>query len=132
MKTSAETRVLPVKLCRERLSTTASAQFLYDPRDPYAVVFVITSTGSPPVSWTFARELLSAGLHGGFGSGNVVIAPAPEGPALLIALESGTDFAVLRIDAAPVREFLDRTYRLVPAGDEEVDVDALLDRLLAS
>jgi hypothetical protein len=110
-----------------------NAQFGYDVRDPYAVSLIMITPGSRPVTWTFARELLEGGLQGGFGSGAVIVAPSPDGQKVLIGLGEASDLAVIHLEPAPIRRFLDKTYRAVRPGREceYVNVDEVVAQLLA-
>lgn len=111
-----------------------SAQFAYDVHDPYAVSLTMITPGSRPVTWTFARELLDGGLGRGFGSGAVIVAPSPDDRELLIGLHVASDCAVIHLDPAPIRRFLDNTYRAVRPGreHEHVNVDEAVAQLLAT
>lgn len=114
-------------------STPVAAEFRYLPEDPFAVR--IHFPGSATLSgeetvWTFARDLLGAGLGTPSGLGDIRIWPlTPERTGL--ALVSPEGVAVLEADTADLLRFLDRTYAAVPAGSERRHVDAALDSLLA-
>jgi hypothetical protein len=126
------TRELPAVVACGAMTASASASFTYRIDDPYAVTMTVTSRGAVPIKWIFGRHLLAAGIDGGFGSGDVVIAPAPQGPDLLIGLH-GSHFAVVRVRYNEMVRFLHSTYELIPLGREQphVDWDGLLDQLLA-
>jgi hypothetical protein len=128
----ATTREMPAVVVCGSVTASASVSFAYCVEDPYAVTMTVTSRGAVPIKWIFGRHLLAAGADGGFGSGDVVIAPAPDGPDLLIGLH-GSHFAVLRVIYNEIVQFLDRTYELIPLGREHpyFDMDGLLDHLLA-
>jgi hypothetical protein len=84
----------------------------------------------------FARDLLMLGTTESSGTGDVVVAPAPEPFArkTLIALGASSDAAVLILRTREVRKFLWHSYELVPSGREEhhLDVDELVTQLLAA
>jgi hypothetical protein len=127
----ATTPDLPASVLCGAATGSAAVSFSYSVENPYAVTMTVTSRGAAPVEWVFGRHLLAAGIHGGFGSGDVIVAPAPEGPNLLIGLYGGY-FAVVGVRCDDVVTFLDRTYKLIPLGHENpyVDVDGFLDQVL--
>lgn len=123
------------------------ADLYYSCEDPYAVTMSLDAGMGDPIDWTFARDLLTGALHGPEGLGDVRAWPCaalPEAEAdadadadagekfLSIALASPDGYAVFETDAAGIEAFLDRTYALVPAGQEsaQVDLDAELAELL--
>ena len=113
-----------------------SGELRYDPSDPFAVSLAIGVECGEPVLWTFARDLLSAGVQAPSGEGDITIEPAGE--------EIGTEERALRVTLATdclatmlvsmdrVVEFLVETYALVPTGTEldRVDLDAEIAALL--
>jgi hypothetical protein len=114
-----------------------AAGLYYTAADPFAVS--LTAPLGPAcagchVTWVFARELLEEGTHVPTGEGDVQIWPAGIG-GTVVELH-GNDKALLsmRFDTVDLRRFLDRTYDLVPFGDETdgLDLDAELARLLDS
>ncbi|MGW1616912.1 SsgA family sporulation/cell division regulator [Streptomyces sp. NPDC002285] len=106
----------------------------YKDTDPYAVQFSFDVAPDEMVRWTFARELLAQGITAPAGIGDVKITPV--GPLqdryLSIELESPDGYARLEGPAAPVKEWLAKTYVAVAAGQESkaVDIDSFLDELL--
>ncbi|GIF49146.1 sporulation and cell division protein SsgA [Asanoa ferruginea] len=106
----------------------------YDPHDPYAVHvrFFLDRRRQEAISWSFARELLAAGLHEPSGLGDVRIWPwrTTQGDAVALALSSPDGQALLEAPRATVAAFLDDTYTLVPRGREsdrlDLDADAWL------
>ncbi|MGW4892493.1 SsgA family sporulation/cell division regulator [Kitasatospora sp. NPDC004240] len=117
------------------LSVLVRARLRYDPAEPYAVFLDCHIDRGWPITWTFARELLAAGVDGWAGTGSVCVHPAVEaGSADLVIALSGEGTTVhLRGPAARVRDFLARTEDVVPSGREHeyLDLDELLGRLLA-
>jgi hypothetical protein len=130
-------RNLETPLLRAWLLSTSRTQvavsFSYNVSDPYAVRLTIASVGAP-VIWTIARELIAVGLQASFGPGEVVVAPALDGPDVLIGLVGVGGSAVLSVPHEPLRKFLDDTYREVPVGNEpeHLDIDGLVAHLLAA
>src|SRR5580658_8361721 len=118
----------------------------YNRLDPYAVRIAFHVGTDEPVEWTLARDLLAAALHAREGNGDVQAWPsaassdpaAGVGPAagsgiLNIAMTSPFGHAQFEAPAAAVDSFLDRTYGLVPLGQESqfLDFDAELTELLS-
>lgn len=111
----------------------------YDVHDPYAVQ-VGFHTGSPDpgdndvVEWTFARQLLTDGVTGPAGEGDVQVWPSSNGdaPVVCLSLSSPSGRALFEVPLSDLVEFLGRTYAAVPTGDESayVDVDAEMALLL--
>ncbi|MEX5707811.1 SsgA family sporulation/cell division regulator [Parafrankia sp. FMc6] len=106
--------------------------------DPLAVALVLVSRPDHPAlpqgHWVAPRDALRAGLDGPapVGDGDVRITPEPTRDGIRLELADGERRSVVVLDAAPVRRFLERTERVVPAGEEhpEVALDAVLDDLL--
>jgi hypothetical protein len=126
-----------------------TASMSYDSADPYAVRMAFDVGTDQPVEWTLARDLLAAALHAREGIGDVQAWPSAascdpaagiveEGAAaghsiLNIAMSSPFGQAQFEASARTVGEFLQRTYQLVPAGQESgyLDFDAELTELLS-
>jgi Streptomyces sporulation and cell division protein, SsgA len=110
------------------------ASLYYSAEDPYAIRMAFHVGSEEPVEWIFARDLLAVGLEGPAGEGDVQVWPADEqGHELLnIALSSPFGEAHFEAPTRDVSDFLRRTYRIVPAGEESgfVDVEAELTDLL--
>jgi hypothetical protein len=126
------------------------ASVSYDCQDPYAVRMAFHVGTDEPVEWALARDLLADALHASQGIGDVRAWPSavPAGPAaagaapvgaaagrqiLNIAMTSPFGHAQFQASAADVAQFLERTYQLVPAGEESgfLDFDAELADLLS-
>jgi hypothetical protein len=114
------------------------ASFHYTSEDPYAIRIAFHVGLDEPVEWIFARELLSNGLKGRDGLGDVHVWPAPAqgGGAAeqVLHIELSSPFGEAHFEA-PIRDvsdFLRRTYKIVPAGEEAgfVNVEAELTNLL--
>jgi hypothetical protein len=114
--------------------TTVDAALGYDPADPFAVtVTFVTVEGD--VVWAFARDLLTRGLSGPAGEGDVHIWPCldAEGCAtVIIELCSPDGELVAQARTLDIYPFLSRTLAAVPAGTEvdRIDLDQLIDQLL--
>jgi hypothetical protein len=113
------------------------ASISYATEDPYAIRVAFHVGLDEPVEWIFARELLAGGLKGRDGLGDVRVWPAPaqaDAAEQVLHIELSSPFGEARFEA-PIRDvadFLRRTYRMVPAGEEGgfIDVEAELTNLL--
>jgi hypothetical protein len=95
------------------------------------------------VEWTLARDLLAAALHSREGIGDVqawlsAASDDSDGDAsgaviMNISMTSPFGHAQFEAPAADIAGFLQRTYRIVPVGEESdfVDFDAELTALLS-
>jgi Streptomyces sporulation and cell division protein, SsgA len=114
------------------------ASLYYSKEDPYAIRIAFHVGLDEPVEWIFARELLSKGIEGREGLGDVVVWPAASvadgmsGDVLNIELSSPFGQAHFEAPIKEISDFLTRTYALVPAGEETdfVDVESELAELL--
>jgi len=113
------------------------AELRYDPADPFAVSLAIGTECGDPVVWTFARDLLSAGIGSPQGEGDITIEPDYandlDSDERLLRITLATDcLATMITPAAPVVEFLVETFTVVPTGSEldRVDFDAEIAALL--
>ena len=114
------------------------ASLYYSREDPYAIRIAFHVGLDEPVEWIFARDLLSMGIEGSEGQGDVHVWPSEgsEGgaPGSVLNIELSSPFGQAHFEA-PVKDisdFLRRTYEIVPAGDEgdHVDVEGELTDLL--
>lgn len=113
-------------------SHAASVTLSYRRDDPYAVTATITlAMKCETAEWTFARDLLRAGLHALAGLHEIMVSP-DDGGRLYIDISSDQGRARLQLDAVEVAGFLDRTDRIVQPGDESrhLDVDAAVRQTL--
>jgi hypothetical protein len=106
----------------------------YDGADPLAVRIVFppeVSLDNGEVIWAFARELLESGMRAPSGQGDVRVWPCGRAH-LMLELRSPEGVAVVQLDTAPMRRFLNSCYGMVPEGEERQDiaVDRGLDKLL--
>lgn len=113
------------------------ARMRYDVSDPYAVNVAFhtgPAEGGDVVEWTFARQLLTDGVSGPVGEGDVQVWPSSSGgsPVVCLALSSPSGKALFEIPLPQLVDFLGATYAAVPTGGESayVDVDAELALLL--
>ncbi|MGW0902896.1 SsgA family sporulation/cell division regulator [Streptomyces sp. NPDC002853] len=113
----------------------------YRATDPYAVEAVF-EPGDANVNWTFARDLLSQGLHTATGDGDVTVWPstAPsacpqsatgegdesDGARTYVELKPPSGTALLSLPRARVEEFLNQTFSLVPPGTEHAHTGSSL------
>lgn len=126
-----------------RLVTTSqtivslTGRLLYSRQDPYAVRLAFRVGLEEPVEWIFARDLLSRGIQGRQGIGDVQVRPSPgpagePGSVLDIELISPYGRARFETPAREVTDFMRRAYQVVPDGQESdyIDIDAELNHLL--
>ena len=114
------------------------ASLFYTREDPYAIRVAFHVGLVEPVEWIFARELLSKGMEGRQGQGDVQVWPANESadgaPTKVLNIELASPFGQAHFEApiAEVADFLERTYRVVPEGRESdhVDIETELTDLL--
>src|ERR1700758_2847044 len=130
------------------------ASMYYSGSDPYAVRMAFHVGTDEPVEWIFARDLLAAGIESRQGDGDVQVWPSPvsaaetgdldligaaepgetQGKVLNIELSSPFGQAHFEAPAEAMSAFLQRTYQIVPAGQESryVDIETELNDLLGN
>jgi hypothetical protein len=113
------------------------AELRYVPSDRFAVALAIGVEFGDPVVWTFARELLAAGVSAPAGEGDITVEPdltsSFDDDERLLRITLATDcLATMVTSASRVLEFLVETYAIVPTGSEldRVDLDAEIAALL--
>jgi hypothetical protein len=110
------------------------ASLFYSGEDPYAVRMAFHVGTDEPVEWIFARDLLSEGMTGPSGEGDVRVWPsAAEGePTLNLLLSSPFGQAHFEAPMQDLADFLRRAYDAIPAGHEAeyFDIEGELDGLL--
>ena len=128
------------------------ASMYYSGSDPYAVRMAFHVGTDEPVEWIFARDLLAAGIESRQGDGDVQVWPSPvsvaetgdldligtaetqgtQGKVLNIELSSPFGQAHFEAPAEAMSAFLQRTYQIVPAGQESryIDIETELNDLL--
>lgn len=90
---------------------------------PLSVTLTMPAEGTGPVVWTFARDLLTDGLVDLAGCGDVRVFPAGSSRWIILHLSSDDGTVHLEMSRAQVLAFLHDSHRLVPRGEETVDVD---------
>jgi len=114
--------------------TPARCRLRYEPSDPYAVHLTLVGENGDRMDWTFARSLLSEGITGHAGVGDVRIWRVRGSRRAIIALvlRHGTTSVHVYAARRPIKEFVEAVLTAVPAGDEagHADIDAELDALL--
>jgi hypothetical protein len=117
-------------------ATPVPTELGYDAADPFAVT-VCFRTGLGAVVWTFARDLLIAGMEEPMGDGDVHVWPCldDDGRAVVVVeLCAPSGAAMVGFRPESLAGFVDRTLATVPAGTESsrLDLDAVLADLLAA
>ena len=108
----------------------------YDAADPWAVrvAFQTGPEAGAVVEWIFARSLLTDGVAGAVGEGDVRVWPAGKGRDRVVhlAMASPSGSALFEIDRDELVQFLQQTYLAVPTGCEGdvIDLDGELALLL--
>ncbi|MEU5086319.1 SsgA family sporulation/cell division regulator [Streptomyces sp. NPDC021356] len=97
----------------------------YDRSDPFAVRMTFPAPATlegVEVCWTFARDLLTAGLREPEGHGDVRVRPyGYDRTVLEFHAPEGT--AVVHVRSGEIRRFLQATRDLVPVGSEHRQLD---------
>nr|BFD88026.1 SsgA family sporulation/cell division regulator [Streptomyces sp. Xyl84] len=110
------------------------AEFRYDPLSPLVVTVTFLIEGGPRATWRIGRDLLYQGLHSMSGVGDIQVWPShlEERATAWLQLMSKDVGALFELPVPPLAEWLDDTYRLVPAGTEtsRLDLDTFLADLL--
>ncbi|MFF7953344.1 SsgA family sporulation/cell division regulator [Streptomyces griseorubiginosus] len=104
---------------------TIRAAFGFDPAAPLVVSLVLVVEGGPRVRWRIGRDLMQQGLRSASGLGDVQMWPArpDEGGTAWLQLASRDMAALFELPVPPLEEWLEHTYKLVPAGRELAEVD---------
>jgi hypothetical protein len=101
------------------------ATLRYDRRDPFAVRMTFPAPATlegVDVCWTFARELLAAGLEEEAGQGDVRVRPyGYDRTVLEFHAPEGT--AIVHVRSGEIRRFLQAAGELVPVGLEHLQLD---------
>jgi hypothetical protein len=110
------------------------ASLTYDAHDPWAVT--ITFRGPhDEVSWVVGRDLLLQGVTDPAGEGDVLLWPSIDEDgraAVVIEFCSPDGRLVTQLRTHDLYRFLTRTLAIVPLGTEEIDLDGLVEAILAS
>ncbi|MFD7643681.1 SsgA family sporulation/cell division regulator [Kitasatospora sp. NPDC059795] len=116
-----ETLVLRIALEEEQVGEVRT-RFRYDAAAPYEVRLTFHAGRPDEADWVFSRELLRDGLDSLSGQGDVKLWPTHcpcHGLTLHVALESPYGSALLEASRPQVKAWLERTYRIVPDGQED-------------
>jgi hypothetical protein len=107
---------VPMRIVLEGQAVPLPCTLSYEVVDPFAVTATFSS-GDGEVSWTFARDLLAAGLRTASGDGDVMVRPLIGGQ-IEIVLSSPSGAAVVHADLDAVAAFVQASYDLLPEGYE--------------
>ena len=115
---------------------TTVLRLQWHPEDPLAVTLTLAAEPDHPSlprgAWVILRDFLRYGLEEPTGDGMVRIRPDEQLDRVWFELEQIGRAACVSMPRPVLRDFLDRTDGLVPAGEERSAeaIDALLARLL--
>lgn len=100
------------------------ARFHFDPAAPAVITVEFMAERGPSLVWVIGRELLYLGITAMSGSGDVRMWPTLPGerPTSWLLLEPDDAEALFEVPTVPLAEWLDATYRVVPA---EAELDGL-------
>jgi sporulation and cell division protein SsgA len=105
------------------------ARFIYSREDPYAIRVAFRVEQDKLVEWVFARDLLSMGMRGREGLGDVTVWPSSgagvSGFGRVVNIEISSPFgrAHFEVSVKEIAEFLRYTCQIVPAGEESELMD---------
>lgn len=100
-------------------------RFTYRSNDPFAIEAVFYPNEPDETVWILARDLLSEGIRGHAGQGDVIVwssrppATATAQQRTYIRLQSPDGTALLSLHATHLADYLEQTYRLVAQGSEQ-------------
>ena len=103
--------------------------------DPLAVHLLLTAQPDHPAlprgRWTILRDFLRYGLSHPTGDGDVRVRPGPGGITVIVDLWRDGRCTTVRAAASTLRDMLDATEAVVPAGEEQsgAALDELIERL---
>ena len=110
------------------------ASLCYNAADPYAIRMAFHVGTEDPVEWIFSRDLLSAGLAGPTGEGDVQVWPGEDHGLGVLNISLSSPFGQAHFEAPmiSIADFLNRTFGLIAAGCESdfINIDSELDDLL--
>ncbi|WP_459973311.1 SsgA family sporulation/cell division regulator [Nocardioides pyridinolyticus] len=113
-----------------------SAEFGYDPTDPWAVWITFrgaSGRSSEPVRWAVGRDLLMSGMTDPAGEGDIQLFPSVDEngrAAVVMELCSPDGRLVTQMRTSELYGFLVKTLAAVPLGTETVDLDLLVEALV--
>lgn len=88
-------------------------------KDPFAMHITFHDSEKGPIVWQFARDLLHSAFANEY-SGMCDVKIAYQDDTIIIALSSDFEPGVtMKTPAAPIRDFLHRTYHIIPIGQED-------------
>ncbi|WP_425825624.1 SsgA family sporulation/cell division regulator [Streptomyces fractus] len=93
----------------------------YSADDPLVVTVSVSRTGRPAERWLISRDLLSDGLSGSAGIGDVSVRPVVEPdspPGVLLRARDAWRAIRIRISHQALLHYLARSHALVPFGKE--------------
>lgn len=93
--------------------------------DPLAIHLTFVDSQGP-VPWTTTRELITKGLSEVVGPGDIAFWPISDG-TLGISLVSDDKEALIKVNHAEVKSFLEKTEILLPTGSEAPIIEQELD-----
>ncbi|MFZ1362139.1 MAG: SsgA family sporulation/cell division regulator [Candidatus Nanopelagicales bacterium] len=114
-------------------SVEINSTFDYSASEPYSIRASF-KTADGAVDWVFSRDIISQALLEPAGDGDVSAWVEGEGAESVFCLQltSPSGQALMETKTDLVREFLNRTFTIVPAGSESqmLNLDFLIERLL--
>lgn len=119
--------------CSEQETVAVLTRWAYSSQLPYGITVAFGVGKKGWIEWTFARDLLRAGLKEQVGTGDVRVEPMPGNPDIVaLKLTSPSGEAEFEVDGADVRRILHATDHLVAPGTEHraLNVDKAVNRLL--
>ncbi|MFD0066940.1 SsgA family sporulation/cell division regulator [Streptomyces sp. NPDC056690] len=107
----------------------------YSREDPLVVGLIVSRPGHGRACWVISRDLLSAGLTGTAGIGDVTVEPVAEHSkplAVLLRVRNEWGEARIHIDHQALLLYLEYSHAMMPFGSEAQSrqADAELDQLL--
>ncbi|MFJ5222577.1 SsgA family sporulation/cell division regulator [Streptomyces sp. NPDC088400] len=104
---------------------TVHATLRYDRADPFAVRMAFPPPATlegTEVTWEFSRELLATGMTEPIGVGDVRVRPFGYGRTV-VEFHAPEGTAMVHLRSWELRDFLERSEDLVPAGREHLYLD---------
>lgn len=98
----------------------------YDTHEPYAVHLQFIDEFK--TEWYMSRELLQQGLDSTAGEGDVLCWSSDD--RYFLILRNPESSLLLSTSLGSMEYFLDYTNMMVPPGNEMIDIDSLVERLL--
>ncbi|MGW8686605.1 SsgA family sporulation/cell division regulator [Streptomyces sp. NPDC055817] len=107
----------------------------YSTDDPLVVGLTVSRPGHSSAYWVISRDLMSAGLTGTAGIGDVTVEPVAEQVeplAVLLRVRNERGEARIHVDHQTLLGYLERSHAMMPFGSEAQSrqADAELDQLL--